>query len=76
MSLWDLRKNWIPEGAGEEDFPPFCGWGRIASGKSLNEKFFTLKAFGRRLFIARGNYETVWTGPPHKPSFRWWVRQA
>lgn len=56
--------------------PKRFGFGRILSRDTINEYYFTIKLFGWRLFVARGNYQNAWR-PDLPPiySYRYWIQR-
>jgi hypothetical protein len=69
----------IPEGAEYTQMPTF-GWGRVLCAEWLQERYFTVRVLGWRLFIARlwTDY-SKWPGQPRGPDrrfFRWFLRRT
>lgn len=69
----------IPEGAEEHQLPARFGFGSIQSLPELGETYVTVRAFGWRLFIARGIYtygsDRVWPVVVHRRTTRWWLKR-
>lgn len=73
----------LAEGFELAEMAPFIGWGRIKLPPWIEERYFSVRAFGRTLFVCRCRFrpELGWVGniigglsASEKRYYRWWLQ--